>query len=165
METIFDEIEGCLAAGLYYAAVSIALTIPDLCAALRHPVGHVKGSNKAGYQKWWSENLAHQYPELTLSDVYSLRSGITHNGRFGGGSFSRVIFTPISRIVTHRNTVNDALNLDAATFCGDIVAAAVKWFERPDVQADKNVARNMVRIVQYHPNGFLPYIDGIPVVA
>lgn len=45
------------------------------------------------------------------------------------------------------------------------MAAAEKWLERPDVKADKNVARNMVRIAQYWPNGFLPYVAGVPVVA
>jgi hypothetical protein len=165
MDAIFNDIESALKANVYYAAIALALSIPDVCASLQHPIGHVKGSNKSGYIKWFTANLSGAYPLLTGNDIYSLRSGVVHNGRFGAGNFARVLFTvPNSQgNVFHNNIINDALNLDAVQFCKNFVAAARSWLTHQ--KTDKNVERNLDRVVQFRPAGLAPYMVGMPLIA
>lgn len=153
MDTIFDDIERALEAGIFYAAIAIALSLPDICSCLQHPVGHVKGSNKAGYVKWFQSNLADAYPELTGADLYSLRSGVVHTGRFGAGQFARVLFTVPNpqQNVFHRNRISDTLNLDSSTFCRDMIKAARDWLAKN--AKDQNVQRNLERVVRFRPLG------------
>jgi len=167
MDTIFEEIERALEAGLIYSAVTIALSIPDICAALQHPVGHAKGSNKSGYIRWYQRNLAAQYPNLTGNDFYSLRCGVVHTGRFGtenGLRYARLIFTGEDRRNSiHNNEINDMLQLDAATFCADMIAAARSWLTAN--ATDRNVQRNLSRVVLLYPTGMPGCIADVPTIG
>lgn len=167
MQTIFEEIERALAGGIHYAAISLALSIPDVCASLQHPVGHVKGSNKAGYMKWFIANLGPDYPEITGNDIYALRSGVVHNGRFGAGkSFSRIVFiirVHPERPLLHRCTSRDVYQLDSETFCRNMIDAAKRWLSNNS--NDANVRRNLDRVVMLRPTGLVPHFVGMPLIA
>jgi len=87
------EIERALnVGGLYYLAVSMALTLPDVCAAVESPDG--KTSPKK-YKAWYDKNLANRYVSITAEDCYSLRCGVSHQGRLGHPNFQyeRILFT------------------------------------------------------------------------
>ena len=89
-----------------------------------------------------------------------------HQGRFGHPNmqYARVFFTlPVpNRIRHHNNIFNDALNLDAITFCRDVVAAVRAWFQAN--QNSANVQRNLPKLVQFYPAGFAPYVD-VPAIG
>jgi hypothetical protein len=163
VDTILDEIEKAIKAEFYYLAVALALTLPDICAAMESSTGNTSG---AQYKAWYDEWLAEKYPEMTGTDLYSLRCGVIHQGRFGHAKmqYSRVIFTmPSAGFVLHRNIFNDALNLDAPRFCRDVVEAVRRWYSAK--QNDPIVSRNLPRLLQFRANGLEPYFIDIPVIA
>ncbi len=96
-----------------------------------------------------------------------MRCGVLHQGRLGHPKmqYARILFTlPNPRgAILHNNIIGDALNLDAITFCRDMVQSALRWYEAK--QDDPNVLANLPRLVQYHENGLRPYVVGIPLIA
>jgi hypothetical protein len=164
METILQEIDRALNTGLYYLAIAMALTVPDICAALESPNGETSGPK---YKAWYNANLANQYPNITDADCWSLRCGVLHQGRCGHPQmqYGRILFTlPNSQNnVFHNNIINDALNLDAVLFCRDVVASARHWFKGK--QNDPIVQSNLPNLVQLRPQGLPPYMVGMPLIA
>src|ERR1022692_3417221 len=80
MEAILTEIDRALDAGLYYLAIALSLTLPDICGALESPDG---GATRERFTAWYDTYLAQTYQSLTAADCYSLRCGVIHQGRFG----------------------------------------------------------------------------------
>ena len=164
MNALTDEIERAISSGLYYLAIMSSLALPDICAALESPDGETRGSR---YKQWCEQWFVRLYPRLTSDDLYYMRCGLVHQGRSGHpkSQYSRVIFTiPIaSGNYFHNNVANDALNLDAPTFCRDMIGATTRWYIAK--QADPNVVANLPRLMRLHPNGLAPYMVGMPVIA
>lgn len=164
MEAILSEIEAALKAGFYYLALAIALSLPDVCSALESPDGTTSGRQ---YRAWYDAWMAGQYPRVTAVDMYSLRCGVIHQGRFGhdGLQYSRILFTvpnPQGNVF-HNNILNDALNLDACIFCRDIMGSVLRWYVAR--QNDPVVQANLPRLLRLHPNGIAPYMVGIPLIS
>jgi hypothetical protein len=166
MEAILQEIERALDAKLYYLAVAAALTVPGICAALESPTGATTGQDAASYKAWYNAHLAAKYPHLTDTDCYSLRCGVVHQGRFGHSNmqYERVAFViPMGqRTYAHNNVAGDLLQLDAVTFCQDVIASVRGWFASK--QNDATVKKNIPTLVQFRPNG-LPSFQGLPLIA
>jgi hypothetical protein len=169
METILGEIERALSARLYYLAIAVSLTLPEVCAALESDTGHNRSSSEA-FKKWYNHYLAHIYTNLTDADAYSLRCGTIHQGKFGrpGMQYDRVVFTFPEAIFRNHNGLMQwpdisYLSLDAEYFCRDYIAAARQWFR--DKQADPNVQKNLPRLVRLRLDGLPPRIVGLPVIA
>jgi len=165
MEMIFREIERALDAQLYYSAIAMAVTLPDVCAALEAGNGRTSAEK---YKAWYRANVGQAYGFLKDEDCYSLRCGVVHQGRFGGHGmqYGRVVFTmpiPGRNILIHNNVMNDALNLDADRFCRDMIQSARTWFVAH--QNDQHVQANLPNLVQLRPGGLAPYIVGLPVIA
>jgi hypothetical protein len=163
METVLQEIERALQARVYYLALVVALTLPDICAALESPDGQ---TDRDRYKVWYNANLGGRYGALTDADCYSLRCGVVHQGRFGHPKmgYGRVVFSlPGTGIFLHNNIVNDALKLDVGQFCRDMVQAARRWFASK--QNDPTVQANLPNLVQLRPQGLAPYIVGMPLIA
>ncbi len=164
MDRITGEVRHALEVGLHYLAVVVALTLPDICAALESPTGETSGVR---YKAWYNTWLAPRYPMITDKDMWSLRNGVVHQGKFGHQDmqYDRVLFTvPNTRhIVIHGTVINDALNLDADRFCRDVIAAVNKWHDAE--HEDPNVVSNLPRLIQYREHGLAPYISGLPLIA
>lgn len=171
METIIDEIIGTLDAGFSYCAISMALSLPDICASLQLPAeANTRDSVKSRYQQWFTKYLAEKYQFLTPEDVYSLRNGVVHQGSFGhkNSQFERVVFTIRDETRGMHNNLVDFdgrkfLQLNARVFCEDVIEAVRKW--QADTASNKDVDRNMSRVVQAHPDGYSPVVSGSPAVA
>jgi hypothetical protein len=164
MEMILQEIDRATQAGLHYLAVAMALTIPDICAALESPDGQTSGPK---YRAWYNANLAPQYPNISDADCWSLRCGVLHQGRYGHPNmqYGRILLTVpnAQRNVFHNNIINDALNLDAVIFCRDVITSARRWFANH--RNDAAVRANLPNLVQFRPQGIAPYMVGIPLIA
>jgi hypothetical protein len=165
IDVVLNEIEQALHAQLFYLAIVMALTVPDICAALEDRNGRTKSDR---YKTWYRANLGDKYPFMTADDCYSLRCGVIHQGRMGSGEnsqYGRVIFTiPDGRgNVFHRNIINDALNLDTVRFCRDVIGAARSWYK--ENQNNPHVVSNLPNLVQFRPNGIAPYIVGVPLIS
>jgi hypothetical protein len=165
MEMILQDIERALQQQFYYLAIAVSLSLPDICAALAEPTGSTAGRNQVAYENWYNANLAAKYPTLTASDCYRLRCGVSHQGRFGHPrmQYSRVLFTIPGGITFHNNIINDALNLDAAIFCHDIMDSVRSWLIAN--KNNKTVQGNISRVVQFRPQGLPPYMAGMPLIA
>lgn len=164
MHAILDEIEQCVASSNFYAAITLALTVPDVGGALGAPDGRSDG---ARYQAWYDSNLSARYPWLTAKDFYSLRCGVVHQGQFRNSKlqFSRVLFTlpEVCGAIFHNNVLNDALNLDAGMFCDDVVASGRLWLSENENNAI--VQTNLARSVKFYPQGLAPYMVGMPLIS
>ena len=75
MQRIIDEIKGCVEQGYYFAALSLSLTIPNVCASYekkRRASGH-------DYEKWCTQWLIPVLPyDITGEIVYALRCSFFH---------------------------------------------------------------------------------------
>ena len=164
METVTQEIRAALDAGLYYLAVMITFTLPDICAALESPNGKTTGPR---YKAWYNTWLASQYPSIAPDDLWHMRCGVVHEGRLGHSKmqYARILFTVPNAQgnVFHNNILNDALNLDVVIFCTDILTAVDRWYA--DMRDDPNVIANLPRLMQYREQGLSPYMVGIPLIA
>jgi hypothetical protein len=169
MEMILREIERALDAQLYYPAVVMTLTLPDICAALESPDGKTSGQK---YKDWYNRYLAEVSPGMTDVDCYSLRCGVVHQGRVGHPNlrYSRIVFSlPQSAfrgsLVSGFNAGSDEvfLMLDAEQFCHAVMNQVRIWME--EKETDATVKMNLPRLVQFRPNGLPPNIAGVPLIA
>ena len=141
MDSILNEIEKALNAGLFYLAVMLTVALPDICAALEAEDGR---SNTPRYKAWYDANLAALFTNLTADDCFSLRCGVVHQGRFGlaGSQYERAIFMlPTPQGSTFVDCIiNDAYVFSVDVFCRTAIAAARTWFATkqndPIVQAN-----------------------------
>lgn len=78
------EIEGCLNNGLFIAALTLTLTIPDVYEKLENKL---QGTNKDRYTGWMRQYLVPQSPRYEtddisfLDDIYALRCVVLHDGQ------------------------------------------------------------------------------------
>lgn len=76
LDYILSEIEKALKAGLSYAAVSVALSIPDVCSALETDVGHSRFKDVGKrYRAWCQKYLEPRFERLKAMDCWALRGG------------------------------------------------------------------------------------------
>lgn len=165
MDSIIWEIRQALANHLFYAAIMLCLAIPDVCAALESDDGM---TTKEDYKRWYRQWFQPKYPELSEDDMYSLRCGVFHRGRLNdprpGLQYERVVFTlPSAQGRFYHREMNNAYCTDAHDFCRQMIQSAEDWYR--DNQNVPNVEKNMLRLVQYRPEGLKSYIVGVPVVA
>lgn len=164
MRVIIDEVDRALHAGSYYAALVTTLSLPDVCSALESASGETSG---AQYKAWYEAWLSASYPQVRAVDLYSLRCGVIHQGRLGHPKmqYARILFTLPNPhgILFHRNVIADALNLDVMTFCRDMSDAVLRWYAAN--QNNSNVEAHLPRLVRPRPNGFPPYMFGMPLIA
>jgi hypothetical protein len=185
LAAILTEIERALAAKLYYLAIAVTLSVPDICACLEFDPDNPKWANRGTYVDWCNTNLGAAFKQLTGDDLYNLRGGVIHKGHFDHDKsrFDRVMFLgPESRIKMHETIMKitpettiggksaqdlrvsgDVLMLGVKEFCESIMEAARKWSIAK--AGDPFVARNLPNLVRYRPNGLPPFSIGVPTIA
>src|SRR5687767_10127805 len=126
LDSILTEIEQALDAKLYYLAIAVCLTLPEICISLISEDGR---STQRRYEQWFDGHMAQQYSFLTGKDMYSIRCGMVHNGRFGDlkHSVARVLFALPGNATFVNCLVNDAYIYSVEEFCRDFVAVVRKW--------------------------------------
>jgi hypothetical protein len=176
MEMILKQVNVAMDYGLYYLAVAIALTLPDICAALESADGTAKPDR---YKNWYREWLQPRYPMLEPNDVYVLRSGINHRGQSEPHGIQPTLnFDKVVFVIPHLSRTNSAtdlhcriegvtgdrtLSLDAAFFCQDVLQSVHQWYAKK--ATDPNVVANMPKVLTFRPDGFPPHFVGVPVIA
>ncbi|MEJ9228909.1 hypothetical protein LAV79_05310 [Peribacillus butanolivorans] len=162
MNDIFDEIERGLDAGVYQLSLSMALCIPDICAALESDDGKTNGRK---YRSWYEKYVGNVL-RLSSSDCYFFRCSFLHQGstEHENSKFKKIIFIePNHGIVGHNNVMDDVLNIDVRIFCKDMINAGRKWYAT--VKDSDNFKKNHDKTFKRYPNGLSPYIVGVPVYA
>ena len=159
---LLNQINQAATGGLHLLAISMAVALPDICASLISENGRTSPDR---YKEWCRTNLGFTY--LTSEDLYSMRCGVLHNGRFGDmkHSVSRVIFIPP---MGNGGTVQDCRSNDAylfsvVEFCQTVTTAVYNWFEAN--RNDPHVQANIDRLMQYRAGGLAPHVLGPTVIA
>lgn len=186
LKSILHEIEKALDAKLYYLAIAVALSIPDICACLEFDPDKPAWADRKTYTAWCSRNLAGKFKVLTGDDLYNIRGGVVHKGRLEHQKlrFDRVMFIgpesafqPMGDIIVNvkrdiefsgipvdsMRLGGDILNVGVVFFCKTIMDAAKEW-----VIANGNneiVQKNLRNLIRYRPEGFTPFSKGVPTVT
>ncbi|MCB2051446.1 MAG: hypothetical protein KDE63_08455 [Novosphingobium sp.] len=185
LEALLQEIEKAIDAKLYYLAIAVALSVPDVCSGLESDPENPKWQNQKTYAAWCDSNIGTKFNNLVGNDLYRLRGGVLHKGHFDHpkSQFNRVIFIgPESQIVAHDKiiTVNEGVKLggqDVAQlrlqgkvlllgvvpFCEAISTSAREWYCAH--AANEHVQKNIGRLVRFRPDGMPPFSVGIPTIA
>jgi len=156
---LLTEINAASVSGMPLLAIGMAVALPDICVSLSSADGR---SDAKRYKEWCGNNLnGPEFSYLTPEDLYSIRCGVLHNGRFGDlkHSVERVIFAlPTSAGNSIVNSVSqNAYFYGVADFCNNMTKAVYKWMEAN--KETENVRANIGRLMQYR-EGFPPYIGG-----
>ena len=159
---LLNEINAAARGGLPFLAVAMAVALPDICVSLSSDDGRTKGER---YKQWCRDNLGPEFSFVTPEDLWSMRCGVLHNGRFGDlkHNVERVIFVLPGTISMANCKSNDAYLYGVAEFCQNITNAVFNWFEAN--REDEKVKANLPRLMQYREGGLPPHIVGITVLA
>ncbi|MBC2858837.1 hypothetical protein [Stappia sp. 28M-7] len=169
LERIVRDIQQAIKVKLYYPALLVALTIPDICMGLTlNKSDFVK---KNHYIEFINRYTTEQSLGLDGTSCYQLRGGLVHRADLRGHAYfdnTHVIFTvPESRGHIHALTlvVEDkrAAMFDLELFCQAMIGAARKWYE--DHKNDPMVVENLKNLIRWCPEGLPPFVGGLPVVA
>lgn len=143
----------------WYAALSLALTMPDICGLIAFPA--LKGKSKQRVVDWFDKYLAEQYragfmrsiQSMAGGDFYALRCAYLHQGEFQVGEQSardilnRFHLTAPGPGSMHNNLsgemdaqgkiTNAVLQLSVDKFCEEICVAVEAWLA--DVDGDARI--------------------------
>jgi hypothetical protein len=160
---LLKEINDAATNGMPFLAVTMAVALPDICASLASTDGQ---TTRDRYKQWCSENLsAAEFSFVTPDDLYSMRCGVLHNGRFGDlkHNVARVIFALPGPATFVDCRFNDAYVYSVVNFCRNITHAVYLWLEAH--KSDATIQANLPRLMQYRKGGLAPYIVGPTVLA
>lgn len=165
MERFTQAINKSIESENWYAALILALTIPDICGRLSNP--ELAKESKKRYVKWFDEYVLHHYERpshgegftfMSGGDCYALRCALLHEGRDDVTSqkarrevLSRIMF---STAKCHRIKVNDILVLNIQRFCEEICQGVQVWNE--NFKDDVNVQESIKKLLTIQTQGFSP---------
>lgn len=172
LQSIFSEIQTAYQAKLYYLAMAVTLTIPDICAGAELDLG-TTNVKREHYEAWCRAYLIPGYKLLHEADVYCMRGGMIHTGQFTHRHqrYQRPFFTvPGPPLRMHDNVMENmgpnresALTLDLEAFVDSMKLAATVWYAKQSQNA--NVKANIGKIICMRPHGIAPFVVGSPVVG
>jgi hypothetical protein len=189
---IFSEIERALEAQLYHSVLALALTLPDICASLEADPNEPYWASAKKYAAWFDANAASRFKSLTGADCYRLRGGVLHRGQFGHreSRFDRVFFLPAAGAISVHDSIvsfsqwatlsgktrevifggipgrpdtGAILHMRLDLFCQAMVGAVQDWIVTK--AGDAHVQANLPNLMRYRPEGFPPYMVGVPVIT
>jgi len=156
MQHLVEDVRGALRAGHYYAALGLALALPDICGRLETPTT----AGKARAIRWLKQHLQPAYTKavgapgdphvfMTAEDCYALRCAYMHEGDTDIiNQQARTVLDRFRFVVSprgcllHGNQLERVLLLDVSVFCEEVCAAVEAWMR--SVPAD--VARRMAAL-------------------
>ncbi len=165
MRNLLNQIRMSLDSHLFYMALFVALTLPDICGAIESENGEASSEK---YIRWFNTYISPRYNGwLTGEDCYQFRCSLLHQGtsQHPRARYARVIFVEptLQNIVMHCNILNDALNLDLNIFCRDVIMGVEQWLQ--NYEGTNRYNENYSRFMRRYPEGLAPYIVGIPVIS
>jgi hypothetical protein len=126
----------------WYAALALALALPDICGRLQTP----KSGVGARYRAWWERYAMPRYmgpkvgtddmvPWLSGADAYALRCAFLHEGsdditgQRAREALARVRFVePPRGFRVHMNGGATTLQVQVDIFCEDVCVGAEQWW-------------------------------------
>ena len=172
IDRYLDSIIKSLESKNWYAALFIALAIPDICGALEHP----DTSSSVRYVSWYDKYMLPKYsstmgalhePHVFLSgdDCYALRCSLLHEGTgdVEKQKISKILKSvrfnePPDKGMMHRTQLKNVLQLQVDAFCNDIIDATHQWLS--DVQGDASIQARTQLLLKIHPAFYFPGFIG-----
>lgn len=167
MERFTRAIEKSIESENWYAALTLALTIPDICGQISYPELRGPFNSKKRYIKWFDRYMLHHYEspfhgeEFTFmsgGDCYALRCALLHEGRddITSQKARRDVLSKITFSTTgsHRCHINGILILNLQAFCSEICQGVKSWNE--DYQDSSDVQDAIKELLIIHTQGFSP---------
>jgi hypothetical protein len=142
----------------WYAALALALTMPDICGRLEDPASSSTHRSK----RWFNTYLLDRYQMnyagedaprtfLNAEDFYALRCAYLHQGEFDvldqrvRTTLTNFRFSaPLPGMLIHCNLINHTLQLQVDIFCEQICAGVEQW--QQDVSGNAVVQIRMARL-------------------
>jgi hypothetical protein len=161
IEFVLSEIEKALASRLHFAAITMSLTLPDVCAALESLDGR---STFRRYTEWYKANVT-TFSHLTAEHCYSLRCGVVHQAQtvVKGQRYKRVIFVPPESAQIQEGVDHDALLFNTDFFCDSLIESVRRWYEAN--HSNPTVLANLPGLVEVRPDGYPNYFVGMSAIA
>lgn len=149
MKNLVESVRAAVREGNWYAALSGALALPDICGRCEDASA---GGSQRRYVAWFDKYLATSYRRavagrlhtlLTGEDCYALRCAYSHGAEFDVSSqrarkvlaaFAFVAVPP--GVNVHLNQVNTQLQLQVDLFCAEICSAVEAWLAAVADQSD-----------------------------
>ncbi len=163
LDILTEQIVQSAELGFDLLAIGMASALPDICSSLSSEDGR---SDSRKYKIWCEKYLIESYFKfITPEDLYSIRCGLLHQGRFVGlrHTVERVIFVPKGPVSMVNCQVNGAYIYGTVEFCTNICRASQKWYD--ESRGDTSVINNIQHMMDYYQSGISPYIKGIRVVG
>lgn len=161
---LLNEINAASRSGAPFLAVAMTVALPDICVSLVSDDGRSDGER---YKKWCKDNLeaGGYFSFVTPADLWSMRCGVLHNGRFGDMKHRvrRVIFTLPGDFTMINCQLNDAYTYSVVEFCQNFTRAVFDWAEAN--RENEQMKANLPRLMQYRFGGLAPYVVGPTVLA
>ncbi len=164
IEALLQEIEKAINAELYYLALLLTLTLPDVCTALEQPNGRTDGGKL--YKLWYKANIFDLIGGLSPEEAFELRCTVVHQSSAqasGARSYGRIIFTMKGPFRVDSMVLNGAMTFDLAMFCERWIGAVRIWIEKS--KTNPIVQGHLPNLLQVRPQGLSPYIVGTPIIA
>ena len=134
MERLIKSIQHALDNENYYAALFVALALPDICGKLEFGEG-----NGFRYKKWCDEYFIKKetevyghkispYTIISSEDLFALRCAMLHEGSTQvNKKIKQFRFSVTKQNYVHCNLMDDKVNFDIVHFCNDMCACASDW--------------------------------------
>lgn len=164
MERFTNAIRGSIETKNWLGALTLALTMPDICGRLEAP----NQSSSKRYAAWWDRYMAKHYSffgrptMLAGGDAYALRCSYLHEGgsditlqraKVALDNFHFV--APMEGWKVHGNRINNILQLQVDVFAQQICDAATEWAQ--DTSGDPEIEERKTALIVIHQS-----MAGIP---
>jgi hypothetical protein len=176
LQAIVWDMDSAIKAKLYYPAMLIALTLPEVCESILLPATtSVKERHYAHFVESYAPqgNASAPLPLLGPSGIecYRLRCGVVHRGNAAGhinlGAHQVLFSIPETGSVRHNFIIDargkKALVLNLVTFCEAMKVAVFSWHEAN--KDDPAMASGLGKPLAFRAAGAPPFFDGAPLIA
>lgn len=166
MQHLVDAVRESLQQKNWYAAVAVALTLPDICGKLQQP----SAGSQARYVDWCTTYLTPKYTSsdhvfLSGKDAYALRCAVLHEGsddvvnQRAHEALEKFRLTRPSEtggLNSHNNQYGSLLQLQVPDFCEDICAGVESWLA--DTAADAAIATKLASMMKIDLDDPSPHV-------
>ncbi|MGY1707353.1 hypothetical protein ACI79C_22560 [Geodermatophilus sp. SYSU D00697] len=160
MEHLVQAVRAAVAQRNLYAALALALTLPDICGSIEPG----DDGSRRRYTGWWDKHVgalyrhpvgaeAQEHVFMTGGDCYALRCALLHQGLDDVTAHrAREVVERFHFVqptaggwVVHRNQVDSVLMLQVDQFCEELCQAVERWLE--EVRGDPRKAAELNRLM------------------
>ncbi|OBW43477.1 hypothetical protein AB670_00006 [Chryseobacterium sp. MOF25P] len=146
----------------HYAALTVALTLPDICGKLESPMKKSSVRFIEWFDRYLKENFqSNQQGELniflTANDCYALRCSFLHEAnddiseQRAKETLDKISFVTMN---LHKIKIDNVLFLNVKMFCIAIIEAVKNWLK--DIDTDKDIQERINNLLKINTSGFSP---------